>query len=91
MTRHIIKDDTSPLGIWFYLMTDLMLFSTLFASFMVLRRSVADGPAASEIFDMRIVLVETTVLLASSMFCGLAWLADRHDKRSDFFAYLLAT
>ncbi len=91
MTKHTVDDSTATLGFWFYLMTDLMLFSTLFASFMVLRRSTASGPEAADIFDMRTVLIETSALLASSLFCGLAWLAFRHGKRGDFFAYLVAT
>lgn len=82
---------STTLGFWLYLMTDMMLFAALFASFMVLRRNTAGGPGGPEVFDMGLVLIETVVLLASSLFCGLAWLAYRHKKRGDFIAYFAAT
>jgi cytochrome o ubiquinol oxidase subunit 3 len=62
-------------GFWVYLMTDIVLFATLFATFLVLRDSTAGGPAGSEIFDMPFVLAETLILLTSSFTAGLAMLA----------------
>lgn len=89
--KHTHDDSTTTLGFWLYLMTDLMLFAALFASFMVLRHGTAGGPSAPQLFDMNLVLTETVVLLASSLFCGLAWLAYRHGKRTDFMMYFVAT
>ena len=63
------------LGFWIYLMTDIVLFATLFATFLVLRDSTAGGPSGSEIFNMPFVLVETLILLTSSFTAGLAMLA----------------
>ncbi len=92
MTMKRTHDDSATtLGFWLYLMTDLMLFAALFASFMVLRNGTAGGASARELFDMNLVLTETMVLLASSLFCGLAWLAYRHGKRVDFVMYIVAT
>ncbi len=92
MTMKRTHDDGSTtLGFWFYLMTDVMIFASLFATFMVLRHATAGGPGGPELFDMQLVLAETLVLLASSLFCGLAWLAFRHGKKNDFFMYLTAT
>ncbi len=85
------EQGTVGLGFWLYLMTDLMLFSTLFATFMVLRHGTAGGPSAVDIFDLRIVLIETVTLLLSSLLCGLAWLAFRYKKRSDFALYFATT
>lgn len=90
-TKRTHDDSTTTLGFWLYLMTDMMLFSTLFATFMVLRHGTAGGPGGPGIVDMKLVLAETVVLLASSLFCGLAWLAYRNDKKSDFWAYFIAT
>lgn len=89
--KHNERDSAATLGFWMYLMTDLMVFSTLFASFMVLRNSTAGGVGGAQIFDMSTVLTETVVLLASSLFCGLAWLAFRYKKRADFIAYFVST
>lgn len=91
MIRTKEQESAPMLGFWLYLMTDLMLFSTVFAAFMVLRHATAGGPSAPELFSMKTVLTETMILLASSLFCGLAWLALRHKKRTDFLMYSIAT
>lgn len=65
------------LGFWIYLMTDLMLFASLFATYIVLRPGTAGGPGPSDIFEMPYVLVETVLLLVSSYTSGLAMLTLR--------------
>lgn len=78
----------ATLGLWTYLMTDLMLFASLFAAFMVLRRNTASGPEAAEVFDMPFVLVETFVLLFSSLMCGLAYISAKFNRRRAMLVYL---
>src|SRR5580765_3916641 len=74
-------DSKTQLGFWIYLMTDCVLFATLFATFAVLRGSTFGGPSGHDIFDMPYVLVETLLLLTSSFTCGLAVVAmGRADK-----------
>lgn len=69
-------------GFWVYLMTDCILFATLFAVFAVLRTETASGPSGAEIFDQQFVLIETMILLTSSFTAGLAVLgAERGYKR----------
>ena len=62
-------------GFWLYLMTDCILFATLFATFAVLRNNTGAGPSGNELFSMPYVLTETLILLTSSFTCGLAMLA----------------
>lgn len=62
---------TKNLGFWIYLMTDIVLFATLFATYAVLHGSHAGGPKASELFELPFVLVETMALLTSSFTVGL--------------------
>ncbi len=62
-------------GFWIYLMTDAILFSTLFATYAVLKKSTFGGPGAAELFNLPYALAETLVLLFSSLTCGLAMLA----------------
>lgn len=64
----------TTLGFWVYLMTDCILFASLFATFAVLRTATADGPSSREIFEMPAVLAETIILLTSSFSCGIALL-----------------
>lgn len=69
------RDDTTVFGFWVYLMTDCILFASLFATFVVLRGNTSGGPSGKELFSMPFVLTETLILLTSSFTCGLAILA----------------
>src|SRR6476619_5079496 len=74
-------DSKNVFGFWVYIMTDCVLFASLFATFAVLRSNTYGGPGGSELFSMPFVLAETLILLTSSFTCGLAMLAvHRHDK-----------
>lgn len=68
------KNDVAYFGFWAYLMTDCVLFATLFATYAVLHNNTANGPASHEIFNMPYVLIETLLLLTSSFTCGLSML-----------------
>jgi cytochrome o ubiquinol oxidase subunit 3 len=85
------QSNVATLGLWVYLMTDLVLFASLFATFIVLRHNTAGGPAASELFDMPYILIETFVLLFSSLMCGLAFLSAKFNKRRAMLMYLVLT
>jgi cytochrome o ubiquinol oxidase subunit 3 len=58
-------------GFWIFLLSDVVLFSALFASYAVLGRATADGPAGGGLFNQVNVAIETACLLASSYTCGL--------------------
>lgn len=77
MKQHREEFNKTTLGFWIYLMTDCVLFASLFATFAVLRGGTADGPTAAEIFDLDFVLYETLLLLVSSLTAGFAMLALR--------------
>jgi cytochrome o ubiquinol oxidase subunit 3 len=75
-------DNRSLYGFWLYLMTDCVLFATLFATYAVLRNNTAGGPSSNELFSLPYVLAETLILLTSSFTAGLAMIAvHRHRKR----------
>lgn len=68
-------------GFWVYLMTDAILFATLFATYAVLHDNTFGGPSARELFSLPHALGETIVLLASSLTCALAMVAvSKSDK-----------
>jgi cytochrome o ubiquinol oxidase subunit 3 len=69
-------------GFWVYLMTDCVLFASLFATFAVLRGNTFGGPAGNELFSLPFVLTETLVLLTSSYTAGLGLLAARRRDRN---------
>jgi cytochrome o ubiquinol oxidase subunit 3 len=77
------NEEKTLFGFWVYIMTDCVLFASLFATFAVLRTSTFGGPTGAQIFSLPYILVETLALLTSSFTCGLALLAARqHDRRS---------
>jgi cytochrome o ubiquinol oxidase subunit 3 len=75
-------DSKTIFGFWTYLMTDCILFATLFATFAVLRHNTFGGPDGEVLFKLPIVLAETLILLTSSFTCGLAILFARENKRN---------
>lgn len=79
------------IGFWIYLMTDLLLFASLFATFAVLRNSTFGGPSGADIFDLPFVLTETLLLLTSSFTVGLAVLAAGRNYKKQTIIWLLVT
>jgi cytochrome o ubiquinol oxidase subunit 3 len=75
-------DSKTIFGFWTYLMTDCVLFATLFATFAVLRHNTFGGPGGEVLFKLPLVLAETLILLTSSFTCGLAILFARENKRN---------
>jgi cytochrome o ubiquinol oxidase subunit 3 len=62
-------------GFWIYLLSDIVMFSALFAAYAVLAHATAGGPSGMQLFNQRSVAIETSCLLASSYTCGLMSLA----------------
>jgi len=69
------------LGFWMYLMTDTLLFTSLFTTYAVLHNSTFGGPSSRDLFSLSTSFAETMILLFSSVTCGFAMLsALRSDK-----------
>src|SRR4030081_480366 len=62
-------------GFWIFILSDMVMFSALFATYAVLLGQTAGGPSGRELFDLRNVAIESALLLASSFTCGLASIA----------------
>jgi cytochrome o ubiquinol oxidase subunit 1 len=65
----------SSFGFWIFLLSDIVMFSALFAAYAVLRDSTDGGPTSNDLFDWHNVALQTVLLLVSSYACGLAMLA----------------
>ena len=63
---------STMLGFWIYLMTDALIFATLFATYGVLSTSYAGGPSPRRIFELPVVALNTAMLLCSSITYGMA-------------------
>lgn len=93
-------------GFWIYILTDLMIFGCLFAVYATLDPSYgvamyfptmldANGQvvafSAKELFELPFVLVETFVLLFSSITYGFAMIAAHNSKKSQVLLWLFVT
>jgi cytochrome o ubiquinol oxidase subunit 3 len=67
-------------GFWIFILSDMVMFSALFAAYAVLSGNTAGGPSGAELFNLRSVFIETMCLLLSSYTCGIGMLsAERRD------------
>jgi len=78
-------------GFWLFLITDVILFATLFATYVVLRNNTAGGPTAAELFSLPIVIAETFILLTSSFTSGLAVLSMHQGRLRGLIGWLVVT
>lgn len=71
-------EDNKIFGFWIYLMSDCVLFATFFAVYLVLKFNTAHGPTGKDIFNLSAVLIETFILLNSSITYAMAILNCTH-------------
>jgi len=62
-------------GFWLFLLSDIIVFSALFAAYAVLSGRTAGGPSGVHLFHRGNVLLETACLLFSSFTCAVMALA----------------
>ncbi len=70
-------NDRVMFGFWVYLMTDLLMFAVLFATYSVLHGNTLGGPTGADLFSPPLALAETLILLTSSFTAGLGMIAAR--------------
>src|SRR5262245_34998870 len=77
-------------GFWIFILSDMIMFSALFAAYAVLAGNTAGGPAGAELFNLRNVFLMTMCLLVSSYTGGLGALSaeQRQPERFLIFAAL---
>src|SRR5580692_10098404 len=78
-------------GFWIFILSDIVMFSGLFAAYAVLRGNTAGGPSGVELFDLRNVFIETMCLLVSSYTCGLGALSAERRQPARFLAFAVLT
>jgi cytochrome o ubiquinol oxidase subunit 3 len=77
-------------GFWIFLLSDIIMFSALFAAYAVLAGQTAGGPTGRELFELRHVGIETLCLLFSSYTCGLGLLSlERRSLQGFYSAFAL--
>ncbi|MFC5648695.1 cytochrome o ubiquinol oxidase subunit III [Paenibacillus solisilvae] len=88
---HHDQESMKVLGFWIFLVTDCLLFGTLFATYMVLRAHTDGGPTGKELFEIPGFIAETFILLTSSFTSGLAVLAMNKGKVKQLIGWLIVT
>ena len=78
-------------GFWIFILSDMVMFSALFAAYAVLRRNTAGGPTGAELFNLHNVFIETMCLLLSSYTCGLGALSAERRQPALFLIFSLFT
>jgi len=89
--RKLQQYDKTEFGFWLYLMTDVILFASLFATYMILRPNVAGDVGPADLLDPKYAMLETVLLLTSSFTCGVAALALRFGRTRLALAGLAVT
>lgn len=79
------------LGFWLYLMSDCLIFAVLFATYAVLGRSYAAGPSGADLFDLRLIAVNTGILLFSSITYGMAMIGMQYGRKASVLKWLAVT
>lgn len=91
MSSHVHADATDVFGFWLYIMTDCLLFASLFATFLVLNVPGAVGPSLKEYIHLPYVLWETFFLLASNFAYCLAIFGVNKNKLKAVVGWLILT
>jgi cytochrome o ubiquinol oxidase subunit 3 len=85
------KSIVVPYGFWLFVLSDMVLFSALFATYASLVHATDGGPTTSQLFDRNLVAIETIALLVSSFVCGLAMIAAKRANMVWTQAWLFLT
>ena len=78
-------------GFWIFILSDIVMFSALFAAYAVLAGNTAGGPTGAELFNLRNVFTMTMCLLLSSYTCGLGALFAEQRKPDRFLGFSCLT
>lgn len=89
--HHHDSDATDVFGFWLYIMSDCILFGTLFATFLVLNNPGQMGPLLKNYLNLDDILIETFLLLASNFTFCLAILNLYQNKIHKVQLWLIAT
>ncbi len=97
MSTHALVDETTGsdsidfFGFWMYIMTDCILFASLFAAFAVLHNNTFGGPSLKELVSLPYVFGESMFLLLSNLTYGIALLGLYKKKRKKLVGWLIVS
>ncbi|CAL4324314.1 cytochrome c oxidase subunit 3 [Buchnera aphidicola] len=93
--KHISKkkdiNEKIVFGFWVYLISDCILFATMFAVYAVMMNSVSYFWIKKDFFNLSTVFLETIFLLCSSITYGIANILIDYNKKKYFFIFFIVT
>ena len=88
--HQIEANSTDVFGFWIYILTDCVVFSCLFATYLVLNHPGAYGASLKQFIELPYVLGETVLLLVSSFTLGLSMVAlNQQNKQMVIFGMIM--
>ena len=81
----------TTLGFWIYLMSDCLLFATLFLTYAVLHTNTFGGPSAADLFKLPAAFTQTMILLLSTVSCGFCMLSALKSDKKKVMKWLAIT
>ncbi|MFD0960666.1 cytochrome o ubiquinol oxidase subunit III [Paenibacillus chungangensis] len=88
---HHEQEEMKTFGFWLFLISDVILFGVLFATFIVLRNNTAAGPTGGELIEMTGIIISTFILLTSSFTSGIALLEMNKGNKKGLIFWLAVT
>lgn len=85
------SDAADIFGFWIYILSDCILFATIFAAFCVLRNNLFGQTDILKFTNLSNIFLETLALLMSSFTFGLSIIAFYQNKLKSVVMWLIAT
>src|SRR3990167_7469876 len=79
----------SKLGIWLFLMSEVMLFGALFSTYIILRTGAPEWPYGA--LSVPLGAINTLILISSSVTMVMAWASLKMNDWSKHRLYLILT
>jgi len=96
MNLHEVSPDThndsyskTVFGFWLYLLTDFMLFATIFAAYAVLGGNHFGGPTQKQLFNLDYTTIQTFIFLISTFAIGIAGVYTHRKKKGGSITFFL--
>jgi heme/copper-type cytochrome/quinol oxidase subunit 3 len=91
LERTSLGVDSRKLGIWTFLASEALFFSSLIATYVILHVRSTDGPTPKQVLSIPLVSVNTFVLIASSLAMVTALSAAQNKEVRKAILWLVAT
>ncbi|ACL30264.1 cytochrome o ubiquinol oxidase subunit III [Buchnera aphidicola str. APS (Acyrthosiphon pisum)] len=90
-THDKISETKKLFGLWIYLMSDCIMFAVLFAVYAIVSSNISINLISNKIFNLSSILLETFLLLLSSLSCGFVVIAMNQKRIKMIYSFLTIT